>query len=265
MKKKKYNFTYDDLKNSLIKTGLKKKDSIFLTTSLGNLGVPFTKNKNFILIISRWLKKSIEEIIGKNGNIFVPTYSYTFSGKKKFFYTKKTKAKIGYFPNFFLKQKRVFRSHDPMMSIAGTGPNAKNILNNISNSSFGKNSVFEKLLNIRNLKCCTIGLSYNWIPFLHYLDWRNDAPFRFDKIFEGYINNKRKKWIFFARHLRKETVSNGYKLGYRALKNKLYSKSIIGKSQIFVINYENFFYFAKRLTKNNKWLTVNGPKFKTKN
>lgn len=262
MKKKKYNFTYNDLKKSFVKLKIRKNDSIFLTTSLGNLGIPMSKNKNHILTISKWINKSLKEIIGENGNIFVPTYSYTFTGKNKKFYHKNTKAKIGYFPNFFLKLRNVIRSTDPMVSIAGIGPEANEILKNISNCSYGKNSVFEKLLKIKNLKCCNIGLGYNWIPFLHYLDWINKVPFRFNKALTGFIDNKEKKWVFFARYLRKETVSNGYKLGYKALKNKLYSKTTIGKSQIFVINYRKFFYFSKKVTKNNKWLTVNGPKFK---
>jgi hypothetical protein len=29
-----------------------------------------------------------------------------------------------------------------------------------------------------------------------------------------------------------------------------------------MIDYKNFYEFAKNITKKNKWLTVNGPKFK---
>jgi len=260
------NYDQQDLKEKLLKIGINKGDSIFLTTSLGSLGIPKTRNKNLMLISSRWLFHCLSEIIGKKGNIFVPTYSYTFTKKNKIFDVTKTKADIGYFPNFFLKQKKIIRSYDPMFSVAGYGPDVKEILYKISNNSFGKNSVFERLLKLKRLKCCSIGLSYNWIPFLHYLDWKNKVPFRFDKKFYGHIKNKKIKkkitWVFFSRFLRKETISNGYRIGYRALQNKLYKKTEIGRSILYIIDYKKFFNFSKKITKNNKWLTVNGPKFK---
>jgi aminoglycoside 3-N-acetyltransferase len=260
-------FNQKDLVQAFKKIEIKKGDSIFLTTSLGMLGTPKTLNKNYLLTSSKWILDILINITGKDGNIFVPTYSYTFGKKNKIFSPKSTKADIGYFPNFFLKQKKVVRSHDPMMSIAGYGPNSKDILKNIVNNSFGKNCVFERLLKIKNLKCVHIGLSYNWIPFLHYLDWTNKVPFRYDKIFYGYIKNnkiiKKIEWVFFARQIRKETFSNGYKIGKQAIKNKLYKKSNLGRSIVYSINYKKFFKFSKNLTKKNKWLTVNGPKFET--
>tara|TARA_Y100000741_G_scaffold357766_1_gene336026 strand:- start:253 stop:1050 length:798 start_codon:yes stop_codon:yes gene_type:complete len=264
---KNFDYTYNDVETILRSLKLKKNDSVFLSTSLGMLGIPSTVNKNYFLISSKWLLKSIKKIIGKKGNIFVPTYSYTFGKKKKVFNPKKTKADIGYFPNFFLKQKKITRSSDPMMSIAGIGPDCRKILLKNSNSSFGKNCVLERLFLIKNLKCLHVGLSYNWMPFMHYLDWKNKVPFRFDKRLSGYIiaNNKKKKihWIYFARILRDETFSNGFRIGIKALKKKLYMRLVLGKSMIYIIDYRKFYNFSKYLTKKNKWLTVDGPKFKT--
>jgi aminoglycoside 3-N-acetyltransferase len=195
IKKNNYHYQFTDIENVLTKLKLKKDDSVFLSTSMGMLGIPNSKNKNHILTSSKWLLSSIKKIIGKNGNIFVPTYSYSFTKKNKRFNPKKTKAEIGYFPNFFLKQKNIVRSNDPMMSIAGFGHRAKEILLKASNNSFGKNCVLERLFKISNLKCCHVGLGHDWIPFLHYLDWKNKSPFRFDKIFSGSIekNGKKKK------------------------------------------------------------------------
>ena len=255
-----------DLKKSLKELDIKNGDSIFLTTGLGMLGIPKTKNKNYMLISSKWVLSILLELIGKKGNIFVPTYSYSFTKKFKYFNPLTTKADIGYFPNFFLRQKNVVRSFDPMMSIAGVGPNVKNILYGISNNSFGKNCALERFIKINNLKCCHIGLGYNWIPFMHYLDWRNKVPFRYDKTFHGYIKKKHKKikvkWVYFARYQRKETLNNGFKIGKIALQKKLYKYTKLGKSLVYVINYKKFFNLSLKLTKKNKWLTVDGPKFK---
>ena len=171
--------------------------------------MPDTKNKNLLLVSSAWILEVLKELIGKKGNIFVPTYSYSFTKKRKIFCPKSTRSDVGYFSNFFLKQKKIIRSNDPMMSIAGYGPNIKNILLKTSNNSFGDNCVFERFLKLKKLKCCHIGLGINWIPFLHYLDWKNKVPFRFNKILSGHLINGKKinkiKWFFYARYLRKET------------------------------------------------------------
>jgi aminoglycoside N3'-acetyltransferase len=241
-------------------------DSVFLTSNLGMLGKPDTKNKNLLKVSSTWILEVLKELIGRKGNIFVPVYSYSFTKKRKVFSPKSTRSEVGYFSNFFLKQKKIIRSNDPMMSIAGYGPNVKNILLKASNSSFGDNCVFERFLKLNKLKCCHISLGINWIPFLHYLDWKNKVPFRFNKILSGYLINGKKrkkiKWIFYARYLRKETIADGYKIGNKAVKEKLYISQKLGNSKIYVINYKSFFNFSKKITNYNKWLTIEGPRFK---
>ena len=255
----------EDFEKAFLKCGLKNGDSVFLTTSLGMLGKPKMKKKITYNNIAKILISSIVKIIGKKGNIFVPTYSYSFGksyGRKIAIYSvKNTKSAIGDFANFFLKQKGRVRSLDPMVSVSGIGVDCKNILQKVSYTSYGKNCVFERLLRIKNLKCCTVGLGYNWIPFIHYLDWLNKVPFRHDKYFKGTIilNNKKKKkiyWHYPVRFLEVNTEVDGYKLGKLALKSNLFKYCNLGKSKIYVINYKNFFEFAKQNTTKNKWLTA---------
>ena len=258
-------FTYQELKNTINLLGIKKNDSIFLSTDIGSVGFPKTNNKNFLLTTSRWLYNALKQKIGKKGNIFVPTYSYTFAKKRKIFDLNKTRAEIGYFPNFFLKQPNVIRSIDPMVSISGYGPEVKKVFKNLPHNSYGKDCLFARFLELRNLKCLHFGLGYNWIPFIHYLDWINKVPFRFEKYFNGkIIQNKKKKllkWKYFARDLREETISNGYRIGKKAKIKKIYKSIKFGRSIIHVAEYKQFFNFAKKLTKNNLWLTAEGPKY----
>ena len=122
---------------------------------------------------------AFKETVGKKGTILIPTYSYTFkSNQLKTFDTKRTKSKIGAFPNFFLKQRGVVRSDDPIVSVSGYGYKAKKILNYRYTSSYGKNSIFSRLIKFKNVKCCSIGLDIGWLPFIHHLDYLSNAPFR---------------------------------------------------------------------------------------
>ena len=190
-------YKIENFKTSFDKLGLKKDDSIFLSTSLGMLGK--AENAKRYSKIANGLLDSLIDIIGPKGNIFVPTYSYSFGGKRKIFSVKNTKSKLGQFPNFFLKKKNILRSIDPMISVAGMGKDVKKILSKISYTSYGRNCVFERLLKLKNLKCCNIGLGNNWVPFIHYVDWLNKVPFRHDKYFKGIIidqNNKKKKYVW---------------------------------------------------------------------
>ena len=68
MKNKKYHFEYSDIESCFEKLGLKKNDSVFLSTNVGMLGYPKSKNKNQILTSSKWILKALRKIIGKEFN-----------------------------------------------------------------------------------------------------------------------------------------------------------------------------------------------------
>ena len=251
--KSSYSYKENDIIKSFVKIKLKKNDNLIVTTSLGMLGlIKSKKNMNEVFF------NIIKNHIGEQGTLFVPTYSYSF-GNKKIFDVKKTKSLIGDFGNFVLKQKNIFRSEDPMTSIAGLGPKAEKILNIDKNTSYGKGCIFEKMLKI-DLKILNIGLGPNWIPFIHYLDYLNKVQFRYDKYFRGQIvdrNNKKKniKWHYPVRNSEDESRANGHILGKLAEKKKIFISSSLGRSRILVANYNRLFKFAKKITLKNKYLT----------
>ena len=265
-------YTESDVVKVLKKTGIMKGDTVFFTTSLGMLGIPDIEKVDSINDICLLMFNSIKKVLGKNGTILVPTYSYSFgnASKKKtpLFDPLKTHSTIGPFPNFFRKINKVVRSIDPMISIAGLGPKANRILKNIPHTSYGRDCVFERILKIKNSKCCSIGLGPNWIPFIHYLDWKNKAPFRYDKFFKGVIVHKKKRhkvnWHYPVRVIRKEATANAHKIGELACKKGIFKWSKLGRSSVYTADYKKYFNFVIKLTKFNVWLTVNGPKFNIK-
>ena len=148
-----------------------------------------------------------------------------------------------------------------MISVAGMGSDVKNILFKISDTSYGKNCVFERLLKVKNLKCCNVGLGNNWVPFIHYVDWLNKVPFRYDKYFKGIIIDRNKKrktynWHYPVRNLSEKYRSNGYKIGMIAQKKKLFNQVNLGKSKIFLIDYKKLFNLLVKETKKNIYLTT---------
>lgn len=261
-----YSFDKDDILYALKKVGVKKGDILFLFTSLGMLGKP--KGCNTIDEICKIFYEALIETVGEEGTIVVPTYSYTIgkslASEPSTYDPKTTPAEIGPFPEFFRKQPGVIRSLDPMMPIAAIGMYAKKLLKNLPPNSYGKDSVYERLLKYDNAKICNIGLGTNWIPFIHYLDWLHKVPFRYDKLFTGNIKDgyeiKKISWIYPVRAQIEESYPYGYKVGKLSEKDGLWNYINLGKGRIYVCNYRNYFNYINEKMKKDKWILAKGPK-----
>lgn len=260
-------YTKKDIKIKLINLGLTKKDSVICSTSFGMLGMPkFRFNTSEDL--SKIFYESIRDIIGKSGSIFAPTYSYSFASSrsvnKNIFDLKKTISKVGPFGEYLRSQSNSFRSMDPMVSIAGIGKKAE-ILEKQNLTSYGKGCIFEKLLNIKNLKILNIGVGANYIPFLHYLDHLNKCYHRYDKFFNGYIIKKNKKikvcWHYPVPYMNKKAVSDGYKIANLARNNIIHYDNL-GDGKIYISSYRKLFNFSLKISKKDPWITAVGPRFK---
>ena len=162
----------------------------------------------------------------KDGNLFVPTYSYSFGddSNRRYFDLKKTPAKIGPFPNFMIKQ-RSFRSMDPMMSICGIGPLVKKLFYKLPFTTYGEDCLYERLLKIKNLKNLSLGAGPNWLPFNHYLDKLCGSPYRYDKLLNGNMVLKKKKknvFGFYSSSYQNSALANSNNVVKIARKRKLY-------------------------------------------
>lgn len=259
-------YTQADIIKALKGAGLCTADTAYFSTSLGMLG--FAENVNNADELNALFYQSIFEVLGEQGNLLVPTYSYTFGGSTlenpNVYYPKNTPAEVGPFPNYVLKQDKVIRSRDPMMSMAGAGPNIESLFNSLPNTSYGKDSVYERLLS-RQTKCVSIGLGTNWTPFIHHADWLNKVPFRYDKLFYGGIqedngNIEYQYWLYSAPARIDESFADAHILGKLALDAGIWKHHPLGRAGVYVCDYREYFEFTLSLMKTNKWLMAKGPK-----
>lgn len=258
-------YGYNDIVTSLKTSGIKEGDTVFFTTSLGMIGIPpsdvDTQEK-----LNKIFFGAIKAVLGEKGTILVPTYSYTF-GKSTItnpavFDAKITPAEIGPFPNFFFKQPGVIRSLDPMMSIAGFGPRAREFLDNLPPTSYGEGSTFSRLVK-SDAKCCNIGLGPNWTLFIHYADWLYQVPFRYDKFFHGLVRtNKRTKplsWIYTVRILVRESIANVHKAGRLAEESGIWQYAPLGRARVYTGGCREYFDFICEHLEKDKWFLATGP------
>ena len=253
-------YTKQDIINALKDVGIQKDDTVFFSTSFGMVGLPPKEIKTQDELNQLFLD-SIKEVM-PDGRIIVPTYSYTFGkslASNLANFTRDIKAEIGPFPNFILKQKDAIRSIDPFMSVACIGKGCKELLSNLSNISYGEGSLFEKLVNLENAKCCSIGLGPNWTPFIHYADYLAKVPHRYDKLFWGKIDGIKTPWIYSVRFVGEESYPYAHIAGREAEEVGIWKYKNIGRARIYSATCKEYFNFVMSKLKQNPWYLAKGP------
>ena len=232
-----------DFKKNLIKIGIKKKDTVYLGVDLGqtfkfyhNEILPNNSLNKVKKNCSNLILKTILELIGPNGTIICPTFSFSFI-KSKIFDVKNTKCDLGYFENYFLNQKNIIRSKHPIYSMAVLGKN-KQIVKPCGRFSFGMNSPFANFLNY-DVKFLNIGIK--WIDtctYLHHIEHLNGINHRFYKPTKGKIifRGKTKTDVFYnpVRFMKLNSNKAEYKIEkhikrkkiLKETKNKIYCSSL---------------------------------------
>lgn len=225
------------LKKNLTKIGIKKGDTVYLGI---NLGKSFTFFKDEIFQntslnkvrekSSKLIFKNVVEHLGSNGTIICPTFSFYFIKEKKF-NVNKSKSDLGYFENFFLRQKNVVRSIHPIYSVAIWGKNKK-MINPCGVFSFGANSPFSNFLKYE-VKFLNIGIKWiNTCTYLHHVEHLNGINHRFYKPTKGKIINNKKKItdVFYnpVRFMKLKSEKAEYKIE-KHLRRKSFIKEIDDK------------------------------------
>lgn len=174
-------YCQEDIRRALGVSGVKKGDTIFAHTNLksfGRLNGRISREK----FIQSFLN-SMTDVIGQEGNLIIPTFSYSFC-KKEIFDPNLTPSTVGILTEYFRKQKGVKRSIDPIFSVAALGPDQGYFLD-VSTDCFGKNSIFEKLF-LKNVKIVFFGETFDF-TYLHFIEQNYGVPYRFNKSFAGSI------------------------------------------------------------------------------
>lgn len=257
-------YTRDDVCAALRSSGLARGDIVFFSTSLGMLGI--ADGIASADDLNRLFLDAFREVLGDEGTILVPAYSYTFgastASRPAVFDPASTPARIGPFPEYFRQQPGVLRSEDPMMSIAGLGPAAAELFRDLPPSSYGADSVFARLLHWP-AKCCNVGLGPNWTPFIHHADWLARVPFRYDKLFAGEIVRDGRRepldWLYSVRILSDAGRADAHRLGKLAEEAGIWRWAKLGRGRVYTAGYRAYFDFAMRELRRDPWIQATGP------
>ncbi|AII14271.1 aminoglycoside N3'-acetyltransferase [Campylobacter iguaniorum] len=228
-----------DLVDALRQIGIKSGDSICVHTELFTLGNPLLAKDEFLEALL-WC---FYEVIGKNGTLIMPTFTYSFC-KNQIYDKLNSKSTMGVLTEFFRQQNGVVRTNDPIFSFAIGGNNKEAFLSD-SKSCFGKNSVYDVLKRI-NGKIVLFGLEHAGYTFTHYIEEQAKVSYRYFKEFSGISideqRRERKTSIFyFVRKLDvKSTMSVCKQVGILKLSDNFKSVKF-GNSILVVLDAKRYF------------------------
>jgi aminoglycoside 3-N-acetyltransferase len=194
-------YNSDEFKQALIDVGLTKDDNVFIHSSLKTIGKYEDLTQTDLL---NMIRRTIFDIIGKNGFIAVPTFNFNFAKGDDFDVDNTPSDGMGAFSEFIRKYEGSNRTSHPMHSISILGKNSKYIADLEGDTEFSRNSAFDHLLKV-NCKILFLGNSFTE-TFFHIAEEKVKVPYRFWKTFKGHlVKNSFKKIIeikYYARNLK---------------------------------------------------------------
>ena len=178
----KYDYTLQELENSLKQIGIHYGDNLFIHSNIGFFGrMEGVKTaddlcENFLI--------AIKKVIGDGGTFVLPTFSYSFC-HNEVYNPKTTRSDCGLLTEYAIRQKDIVRSLDPNFSIAAWGKLAEEYTENPTHESFGEGSFWTRILKSGGKIVC---MNFDCgSTFVHFVERSNSVPYRYNKAFNGTI------------------------------------------------------------------------------
>jgi len=191
---KKYHYSQEDISNALAGAGLTKGDCIFIHSNLGFFGI--LKEASSPVEYYQIFKAVILDIIGPEGTLIVPAFSYSYC-HQEVFSPDITPGVGGFFAERLRQDAASIRSLDANFSIAAIGRYAQYFTGSPPEHSFGDNCFWERFLKA-NGKFINFNFDAG-STFIHYVEKKMNVPYRYDKAFFGIslIAGRKQAGIFY--------------------------------------------------------------------
>ena len=228
-------YNRSDINSSLKKLPLEKGDTLFIHSNIGFFGL--LDGANSINDICEVFFDAIFNIIGENGTIFVPAFTYSFPRGEK--YDPLVSPNMGAFSEWVFNHSNSARSYDSSYSVIGIGNQSSKMIEKLPTNSFGDDCFFErfyksdgKILNLNFDAGSTL---------IHYFERLLSVPYRFDKVFSGISliddQDQKSQSTIFVRYLSDDSLEYSSKLFSEiALKKNLFYSQTIGRGSVGVIS-----------------------------
>ncbi|MDB5492267.1 MAG: aminoglycoside N(3)-acetyltransferase [Micavibrio sp.] len=173
-------YNRQSLADALRQSGLQPGSIAFCHSNIGYLGIPEGERseKN----ICETVLGAFQDVLGADGTLVVPTFTYSFSNSKAFD-PARTPSDCGMFTEYIRKHPDASRYNDPNVSVSALGKAARALTENAPENAYGENSFFDRFFRLDGV-IANINFDAG-STFIHYVERELQVPYRFDKRFTG--------------------------------------------------------------------------------
>jgi aminoglycoside 3-N-acetyltransferase len=168
------------LEESLRDLKIPKYSTIIIHSSLFKFGII----DGGVSTIYNTLKKVFDDTY----TLLMPTYTFSFSNSREWNCIT-SKSETGVLTEYMRKLSPQNRSINPFHSVCIEGPQKEYLLKDFSDSSFGENSVYEKLYKLGAFNLSLGSEFVGGATFCHYAEELLKVPYRFYKSFPGVVTD----------------------------------------------------------------------------
>jgi aminoglycoside 3-N-acetyltransferase len=205
-----------DLTQKIIRLGIPSSSTVMIHSSLLKFGIIENGIEGFFQCIS-------ESLTGDH-TILMPAFSFNFVDTG-YWSARATKSNMGALTEYFRNLKGAVRSIHPFHSVVALGKYADDFAKCNSLSSFGKDSPFEKMLELDSYNL-SLGTEFvGGTTFVHYTEEKCHVPYRYYKSFPGdvYDMEERKVDQIYKMYVRKITSTYEYDNNWEKVYNCLFN------------------------------------------
>ena len=251
-------YYFSDIVDSIKETNINCGDVVFVHSDLGKFG-RLADIKNRTEFNLSFLNACLEAV-GQTGTLIVPTFTYSFCKGEIFDYYN-SPSTLNYFTELARTTEGFVRSEEPIFSVSSKGSLTSEIINSISTSCFGKDSIFERL-HKRNAHILFLG--FYFLPtFLHYVEAFYKVPYRYDKIFKGIIKKGEYQYeCAFTYNVRDLNINAQVfvdNIERRAIESGIIHKTKLGSGTVMSVKMGDLFKVADEMLTKDPYSLVTIP------
>lgn len=259
-------FDRSDLVDGFKQVGLCLGDVVYLQVSLDSS--ESLKPWNGLETDWELLYSAVNEAVGSDGTLVVPSFSLSFQSNEDFDLeqTPSVGGRWGTsfgFAEYLRSLPGAVRSRDPNFSVVALGSRANELVDKLPNTSFGKGCVYERLLTAKG-KLCGIGTSVANTPFLHYVEEMMSVPFRYKKLFTGRIiesgQPRKCGWVTSIPLQAANGCPDGSRIESVVRSEGLLRTACVGSGEVVSADCAAVYHLVRRETTRDPWITARGPR-----
>lgn len=257
-------YTRAEFVDGLRRAGLSRGDVAYVHVCLDGLG---PRSESAAESDGPVVASCLAEVLGPEGTFLVPTYTFSFC-KGEPFDVGATPTEGGPWSTSasVLEHVRAMpgavRSRDPIHSVAGVGPRAKELLADVAPTCFGAGSIHDRLLAAGG-KICLIGVGLDEASFRHHVEESVGMPGRFKKLFTGMIRDngstRKQGWLYNVRILADPFYPDGTRLEKLARETGAVCVGRVGQGEVIGIEARRYFDLTAEALAKDPTFTIRGP------